>query len=196
MARDIQGVEIYNDKLEHWEKLLRAWITLTNRYCELVEGQEAPYYNNERANIGILAGAAWKAGWVSLEEFIGKKRRKKQGRCDLWIGNKERGEYIEAKHSWKLDTAKQWLKRALDDARSVIPYTKGLDKIGVLFISPGFEEKLSPNLIQQINNFKNTAAEISDEMAYSFPACVRELIWPGPPKKNYPGVFLLAKVVG
>jgi hypothetical protein len=137
MERNIQGVKINNDHLAHWNELLWAWIALTRRYCDFIE-DEAPYYHTERANIGIVAGAAWNAGWISLEEFGARKRGIKQGRCDLYIypSNKERGEYIEAKHSWHFDRAESGLDLAISDARNIFPYKgEAAVKIGVLFIS-------------------------------------------------------------
>jgi len=200
MEEDVQGIMIFNEKLLHWKNLLTQWLALTTYYCDFME-DDAPYYYTERANIGVLAGAAWKSGWISLEEFGARKRGKRQGRCDLYIypSNREIGEYIEAKHIYNISQTKPWLDKAIIDAAKLRPYKEeSAVKIGVLFITPGIHEKFSSNLIDQINQFIKTAAKIScDIFAYSFPASARELRGGGQYKNIiYPGVLLLAQVVG
>ncbi|MBM4275294.1 MAG: hypothetical protein FJ134_12665 [Deltaproteobacteria bacterium] len=72
--KTIKGFQINNTELNHWEKLFKQWQSLIERYCKIMEEDDAPFYHTERANIGVLAGAAWKTGWLALEEFIFRKR--------------------------------------------------------------------------------------------------------------------------
>ena len=89
--------------LQHWAFLLEEWILLLKRYCRFM-GDDAPYFYSERANIGVLAAAAWRAGWVALEEFGIRKHTKQKGRADLWFWpiDQDKEEYIEAKQKWKI----------------------------------------------------------------------------------------------
>ncbi len=49
--------------------VLQASIDGTQRYVNLFQGDDLPYWYNERANVGMLSAAAWQAGMVALEEF-------------------------------------------------------------------------------------------------------------------------------
>ena len=97
----------------HWATTLEEWHLAIERYCRITEGADNPYWYNERANIGILAGAAWRSGKIALEEFQMQKivftengtleespKKEKSGRCDLWISDGNKSEFIEAKFKW------------------------------------------------------------------------------------------------
>lgn len=112
------GIRISNDKLEPLRPVLQAWIDNVIQYVELFDGHDLPYWYNERANVGVLSAAAWKAGFVSLEEFQSNKfaiasapadtscssakesPRTKKGRCDLYIADANKEFFIEAKVSY------------------------------------------------------------------------------------------------
>ena len=86
---------------KHWIPLCEAWAVNIERYTRLTDKGNAAYNNNERANIGLLAGAAWSSGNIALEEFSSTKSvpgNEKHGRIDLWLGfENKKEEYIEAK---------------------------------------------------------------------------------------------------
>ncbi len=60
-----RGCSVKHKKLNHFKLLLEEWSLLIERYCRISEG-DAPYWYTERANIGLIAGAAWRCGWLSL----------------------------------------------------------------------------------------------------------------------------------
>lgn len=64
-----QGIHIRDNDLEVLRPVLQAWIDGTQRYVTLFQGDDLPYWYNERANVGVLSAAAWQAGMVALEEF-------------------------------------------------------------------------------------------------------------------------------
>lgn len=102
---DFRGYEIKGRKgMSHWACIMEEWMLSIERYTRIMNGNDAPYYYNERANISVLAGAAWKSGWVALEEFQSKKgyrnRAKTNGRTDLYFANEADEELIEAKFEW------------------------------------------------------------------------------------------------
>ena len=72
-------------RLAHWEELLEEWCLVHERYCRLVK-DDAIYWYGERPNIAAIAAAAWRCGWVALEEFSqskGERRSRVSGRADL-----------------------------------------------------------------------------------------------------------------
>lgn len=192
-----QGYQLNGKKLEHWSVLLKKWISLITNYCLVMKGDDAPYYYSERANIGVLAGAAWKTGWLALEEFSIKKRGQKRGSSDLWIypTNLEREEYIEAKQAWSINSADDKLSQAVKDVRK-LPKDKDYIRIGVAFVCHGIHEKFEPKIRQKIQQVIETAIGIEcDAIAWSFPVSSRKLR--GGSQFNhiiYPGVLLLVKV--
>jgi hypothetical protein len=79
-----RGYVIKNRKgLKHWEPLLEEWLLCIERYCRIWKGGDAPYIHKERANIGLLSAAAWRCGWIALEEF----RHEKGGRSGIRIAD-------------------------------------------------------------------------------------------------------------
>ena len=210
MGRDRKGTKINNDELSHWSALLKEWVTTIINYCDFMKDDDgphdAPYYYNERANIGILAASAWKKGWIALEEFPAAKKEKK-GRGDLYIHPKqlERGEYIEAKlawtrydekkNIWNLNSINSALSQAVSNAKELrIPRSE--IKIGVLFITPYIHKKSLAIINQQINRLIKEVSTVScDALAWVFPDSVREIKGDGQYRHFiYPGVFLLAKI--
>lgn len=90
--------------MSHWSCIMEEWMLAIERYTRIMDGNDAPYYYNERANISVLTGAAWRSGWVALEEFQSKKgyrnKAKKNGRTDLYLANESDEALIEAKFKW------------------------------------------------------------------------------------------------
>lgn len=106
--------------------LLVQWTQLIQEYCEANHRTDNPWWYGERANLSVLAGAAWRLqkGWHALEEYPAEKRRtnggkvivepvvpedgvektKKKsprGRCDLYVSHRSTGFAIEAKQAWQ-----------------------------------------------------------------------------------------------
>ena len=67
--------------LGDWGKLQVTWQERVIKYCEDVL-DDSPWAYTERANVGMLAAAAWQLGGVALEEFQ-HPRSEGAGRCDL-----------------------------------------------------------------------------------------------------------------
>jgi hypothetical protein len=204
---NIRGYEIRNKRdLSHWQPLIEEWMLAIERYCRISEG-DAPYWYNERANIGVLSGAAWRCGRIALEEFQYEKEKKngsKPGRADLWIsfekGSQTDEELIEAKFKEislqslsPIEIAETQLKKALSDAKE----TKGKDdirSIGVSFLYLNILKKKANNLPNIITEFIDEIKKSNYElMAWTFPV---EMQVPDS-ERNYisPGVIMMASVV-
>lgn len=142
------GVHISDTVLLPYSQLLSNWITCIQDYIDIWDGNDLPYWYNERANVGVLAGAAWKSGMTALEEFqtekVANDGENSKGRNDLYVANKSIGAYIEAKvifpdiskHiKYQIDI-KNKLKLALNDVRRVKDMTQENEKIAALFVAP------------------------------------------------------------
>ncbi|WP_419307911.1 hypothetical protein J8402_04270 [Chromohalobacter israelensis] len=98
---------------EYLQPLLESWLGALDEYSRLHREfgiDDNPWWHNERASISLLAGAAWRKGWVALEEFGTSKRGHKipseergerVGRCDLYVTNREVSIAMEAKQAWQ-----------------------------------------------------------------------------------------------
>lgn len=92
-------VKIFRSKrCKEWAKVLDIYTEYTEKYIKIFNGlygengaSDAPYWHSERSNVGLLASACWRNGWIALEEFSTTKRKKdnskKAGRCDLWVSS-------------------------------------------------------------------------------------------------------------
>lgn len=200
----------------HWEVLLVEWMAAMQKYHLVAD--DLPYWHNERANVSILAAAAWRCGYVALEEFPDNKRNKKSetdndderdrlGRVDLWIGRPgdQNGELIEAKLHWlhkstsstirsELQTG---LNTAIDDARRT-KTGKG-PTLGVTFFVPSFvadnnnpPADMERRLLEMIEHVEGMKASAK---AWYFPEKFRQIQFTEN-ERFYPGVILLAKRVG
>lgn len=142
-----RGYLIRNRKgLKHWEPLLEEWLLCIERYCRVAAGEDAPFIYTERANIGVLAGAAWRCGRMALEEFQYQKgyrnKKKWSGRADLYLASESTEEMIEAKFGWlSISTpvrvqarVSDVLARAITDAKRTKGGHTGTSCIAVAFL--------------------------------------------------------------
>ncbi|MDL2198140.1 hypothetical protein QQF45_03570 [Halopseudomonas aestusnigri] len=99
-------------------QLLAAWVESVLRYDAIMagdagEGGDCCWWYNERANVSVLAGAAWAKGWVALEEYSRLKRAQvpmsgvddedgldARGRVDLYVSTHDEDYAFEAKQVW------------------------------------------------------------------------------------------------
>ncbi len=200
---------------------MEEWLLLIERFSRV--SSDASYLYNERANVSLLAGAAWRCGRIALEEFSHEKMHEekrddavndskgalKLGRCDLWMMgiDDKNDEIVEAKIKWlSMDNKKikeltsKYLSAAVGDATKTKAARESVDTkaIGVLFLPVYLSASKLETSTEEIECFiENTITNISevgaDLIAWSFPKKTREL--KGANEKNYlPGIFLIAKV--
>jgi hypothetical protein len=138
---DMRGVHqgslsVLSPMLEYWQLLNASW-----------EGIDAPWWYNERASVGFLAGAVWKyGGWV-MEEFSADKlsveRRKKEysGRCDIAFGIDGHDFWGEAKQCWPALDGKNTIDMvkgnlALAAAQVRAGKMRGYQGLAITFVAP------------------------------------------------------------
>ena len=202
----LAGYRINNkSNVNHWQPLIDKWLFATEKYCEIMEGDDAPFIYTERASIGILSSAAWLCGWVALEEFQHKKgfrnAPKSLGRADLYIASNKSAEMIEAKQKWvclsvkeeqQLDRANIVLSEAMRDAKKTQGGTS-IDCVAVAFLGMWLNNRQAnvPDLDETINRtievFTKSTLPV---VAWSFPSKVRDL--ENMNGELLPGVILIA----
>lgn len=210
MSEELETVAGYRIKgrrrLTHWAPLMEEWLLATERYCRIMCGEDAPYLYTERANIGILAGSAWRCGRVALEEFQHEKglrtREKRNGRADLYLAWEEGEEFIEAKFGWlglhlKPENQMARISSVLAEARldgkhsiGKVPDTQG---IAVAFLpcwQPSAEyDSLSENIRKTVRQIRSSRFGL---VAWSFPKLGRNIEGKGG-NNVLPGVVLIAE---
>ncbi len=190
-------------KLKPLRRVLDNWTSLVSEYSKCIE-DDACWWYTERANIGVLAAAAWRTkGWVALEEYStlkrGDEKESKNGRCDLYIakGSHNSSFAFEAKQAWQTirnpehQVVANRLIGAWNDAGKLNKQEAGT-RVAACFIIPRIPMKLaSDDFDAQLNLWvKDVLANIQwDAIAWSFPRNCRQL-------KNergriFPGVMLV-----
>jgi len=203
----IRGYHIKQRKgMSHWEPLLEEWLVAIERFCRVTNGNDAPYWYNERANVGILAGAAWRCGRVALEEFQYEKGYKNKpkwlGRADLWLASDSHEELIEAKFGWcslksnngVMNKAQKVLDSAAKDACVSRKGDQDIVAIGVAFV-PFFAKKRESKNLNALIEAAITDARMCNchALAWCFPKHTRDAV---SENGNFlPGIVLLANNV-
>jgi hypothetical protein len=174
--------------------VLKNWIDANAKIAaEWKNSNDAPWCNNERASLSVFAGAIWRAGGLSFEEYSDEKRgifRKSgrlskpyQGRVDLYF-NYSRKEFIsEVKQVWsgftlsrvnpcsRLDKA---LKSARRDIRKSIPY--GQHRLALLFAMPYFRKHVKDSITERVHLWVKAIRGLDyDALAWVFPSDTRYL---------------------
>lgn len=193
------GVKVTSKKgLSEWEILLNQWISLTNKYCDAFSGKDAPYYYNERANIGVLSGAAWTIGWLSLEEFQHEKKTREKwlGRADLYLSSEKDEFYVEAKYrpvslesrDGIVEITNESIKLAIKDSKATRRTIGGGSVVAAAFIP----------VYLSVNKLETMDEKVSKAIEKMMSANFHGLAWTFPQemkKSNindyiYPGIFL------
>lgn len=192
---DQHAVIVKDPYLKPLEKVLDEWIKCTLEYIEVWEGDDLPYWYNERANVSILAGAAWRSEMTAIEEYQSEKetstKNKFNGRNDIYIADKKHGFAIEAKFvspeikKEKLSCVGKAIEKAIDDTKNLRDQEI---KVAAVFVAPHSEgrkasKKEVVEFISKMNEFEPHA------QAWCFPEHAQK---PKNVKKNYhPAIVVL-----
>jgi hypothetical protein len=199
-----RGFWVKNRKgMGHWDALLEEWLVAVERYCRIFDGSDAPFIYTERANVGLLAGAAWRSGRIALEEFQYEKgfkyKSKWNGRADLYMASEDQQELVEAKFRWlslsanKMEEiASNTLDDAVVDARICNGGREDIRCIGVAFLPMYSKKKYADILEARIGEAVNRIGTLNvHAMAWCFPKEVRTL--EGLHSNLLPGVIMIAR---
>jgi len=165
MPKTIKGVRCAS--LGILKGILDKWIDANIRIVHAWREQEdVPWWYNERAAIGVLAAAAWRARGFAFEEFTADKssgckgQPKYHGRIDLYLKAGKQQFIAEAKWCWSaalragVGTTRhmgQALKTACKDVRRCP--SNGQRKLGILFVMPYIPNTEQNNVDQHISEW-------------------------------------------
>ena len=203
--QNVRSTYINCGELKSLRPILKKWVRLNRRYCEMESWEECAWWANERASISTLAAAAWTIGGIALEEYSTAKVSKKQqrtGRCDLYIKiGKDKKFACEAKqiiprlnkgNAHDTSNVKEQFDWACDDARNL---SSGEGRrLGLCFVAPRFPHSQIPFddcLEEYLENLQRLNFHA---IAWYFPNKARHMKW----KTNqriYPGVVLLIREI-
>lgn len=195
-----------------WQRVLDKWLELLSAY-ENADPPDLGYWHGERPLTGLLGAAAWQVGGWSLEEFCGKKEKKRKhvigsARADLRLGcgrDGATGNTVEAKICWvdqaNIETAKNDLLSKLKQAKKqlrqlTLPHRVG-KPMSLCYVVPCYAEQ--PRKQSSKERGEEALRILEEEMQVEGKATAKHLATtgnimddeePGTPK--YPGVLLIA----
>jgi hypothetical protein len=205
-GRNLGHLEVLKPILLKWQGLVEDFID---------GGSDCPWWYNERASLSLFAGAVWLSDGWAFEEFstkkwarrMGKKGRKRIGRCDIQFGIGKNTFVAEAKQAWPtigrsdqsgMVTVRAYLQKARDES-SRLPNNEG-KKLGILFVVPLIRrskrkqvdkilrrkqiDKILSSFLEQLRKQENRT------MAWVFPKKTRTMSYRGN-NYYYPGIVLL-----
>lgn len=177
--------------LGYWKELLQEWAFLVHKVFRVSKGNTSAHAEKERANTGLLAAAATKNGWISMEECKTSKTDKYQknrtysGRCDLVLWRDRRHHEIEAKFTRiaipmrsQKRVQKIYRKAIEDSSRSTKSGYSSDKKIGITYIVP----VIKPKVFEQITN-KDISRELEILITFiksEFNPALLSYAFPGP----------------
>ena len=183
------------------EPLFNAWKELNDRYLRLAR-DDCAYFYSERTNCGIIASAAYSAGFVAIEESPTRRRSRRgqgrggrSGRYDIYIRTKNIDYLIEAKQSRQVKNADSKLKESETQIKKIHRCERLDTDIAIVFIVQGFKAEESCDIdilghINKINDIKHHGA------VHYYPKAARALHGGGNFQKYiYPGISIIMRVV-
>ncbi len=203
-----RGYAIKSDKVEHWHSILEEWLLVIERYSRHTGGGDSPFGYRERANVGLLSAAAWRAGRVAIEEFAHEKKKgekggKKLGRADLKIISSTTVDLVETKFDWisltghsLVKTVQRKHEKVIRDASRSKERREYDNTIGVSFFGIYLKGQNVASMDQLIvDEVKSLSTEgFYDLLAWCFPPQERKA---KTPEGDYtPGVILIGSLVG
>lgn len=199
-----------DSKLRKLEPVLNNWIGIVQEYSKAFKDEDACWWYTERANVGILAAAAWRTnGWIALEEYSTSKRGdetdSKNGRCDLYITEKNHDNSFafEAKLAWQtmrfdgVGKIKILIKGAWEDAGN-LEKTEAKTRVAACFAIPRIPARFARTDdfdSQVLKWLEQVLSDVPwDAVAWVFPKDSRQLKNTSQNKPQiYPGVLLILR---
>lgn len=182
------------------EPMLEQWVWCIEEYARLFDGDDLAYWYNERANVGILAGAAWRAGIIAVEESqVKKEGNERLGRSDLYLYSEKTDNqmYIEAKYIFPsadnyINEVDSQLDQATKEAERICDENIEDErcKLGLVFVTPSFLSKPASerDILKLIGGIEKHSAPIK---AWCFPGNAQKI--KSKHEKYYPGAFIFMK---
>lgn len=184
-------------------RLLNEWIEAQAAYTSAMEQDDCPWWYNEIAVTGFLAGAAWRLGGVALQEYRTSKGRLKKdrwmGRCDLYTYVGKDAFVFEIKHyrtniGLRTGRSLEHIAHQLDLATTDAKQHSASDgiRLGICFAAPFFSAKRVDSSEQIIRDWCAAISSIKHSaIAWYFPTGIESLR--GAASCVFPGVAALIR---
>lgn len=197
----MHGIETRR-RLRGLRPILKEWVAINRKLGrEWSGGNDAPWWYNERASLSVFAGAVWRTGNASFEEYSELKRRGKRlksGRIDIWFSTRYHDFLGEAKYlqigftkdGGQIGAVEEKMEEAKDDARDLPPdgYTRLL---AIVFGEPYLARNKKSELKDRVEWLLEQARKVEhDALAWVFPNLRRI---PGDDKWISPGAIVWIK---
>jgi hypothetical protein len=133
-------------KLTSLEPVFNNLLAVHLAYILGEKGKDYPYWYKERPHIGFLAAAVWLSGGTALEEYQAGRKKRRLGRCDLWIRTNKVAFECEAKRLWlnlEKDTEelRQKIGKKLDSAAKEVENLEKGKGLALCFAMPSIHCK-------------------------------------------------------
>jgi hypothetical protein len=189
------------------KRVLKNWILLNGEIARTKTwraNKKVPWWYNERAAVGVLAGAVCRCrnGFYAFEEFIEQKHRthdpskKYKGRVDLHINLQGKEFIAEAKICWpKAETdgremIAEHLKKAVHDAEECD--LSGPKRLAIVFAALSVKKLNAGRTDELILEWLEKVKGEGDVRAWTFPRSVRQTV---EHKHFHPGIAVFIRRV-
>lgn len=202
-----------SDRIPRFRPVFKKWIELNEKYCRVSHWKDIPWGYIERASVSVFAAACWSAGCIALEEYSelkkarGSRKQKSKlgpGRCDLFVGFKNKGYICEAKMIRPSLASGNWAEQVdsgLEAAQDAVRDTNAPNrenKLGMLIVAPTVPRNRldkAEKLIEGFIEFLRRREDICSVWFFPKNRAIREFAWSNEKERTYPGTALLIKAL-
>lgn len=159
---------IQTPSLKEFDGILREYLRIHQQLGKTWKWKDAGWWDNERSNLSLLAGAVWKVGGIAFEEYsnekskVYKSQRKEfyTGRNDLYIMVNGKHFIAEAKRIYSpgvprgyhnADRINDVLNRVVEEVNMNTAH--GSKRLAIVFAVPGFSKAKQGRLDELINEW-------------------------------------------
>jgi len=183
-------------------RLLSKWIGVNEELARSLKWKDCGWWNNERASVSALAGAAWCLGGTAIEEYSENKpwrRGQYQGQVDLYLSIGSKRLIMEAKQSWPSCSSRAGspagdIDELLDEACAEVRKVRagGAKRFGAVFAAPYLPKRQRPHVDARLHEWIGYLNSVPcSASAWLFPPEMRQLI--ASDRYLYPGVAVFLR---
>lgn len=181
--------------------IFENFFAVVNEYCKYEDGEDAPYWYNERTTVGIFSGAIWRSTERSLEEFSTTKfdenNKEKNGRADLWFSCSNENFICEVKQYFKSTSysVAKMMEASIADTKKTMKNFPNSKPLALTFWTPRIQPSDVEEELKTIHDkLKDALKEESIDMyCLVAPKSARNMQASAP--HVFPCVILLGKLI-
>ncbi len=202
-----------SNRIPRFRPVFKKWIELNRKYCRESHWNDIPWGYIERASVSVFAAACWSAGCIALEEYSELKaargsrtgeNRLAPGRCDLFVGFKNKAYIFEAKMIRPSLASSNWMDQVdsgLEAAQEAVRKTHAPNrenKLGMLIVAPTISRNRrhkANELIGGLVEFLRNREDICSAWFFPKHDKIRRFAWRNEMERTYPGTAVLIKAL-